>query len=86
MVNIGSGNDSAPVRRRAIPWSNADSLSIWTIATNFSGILMQNTTIFVEEKKTQIAEYAISKMTAIFFRAQCELPYTNPLLSVRGLS
>ena len=34
-VSIGSGNGLPPVRRQAIAWSNADSLSIGPIGSNF---------------------------------------------------
>ena len=37
-VNIGSGNGLSPVRRQAITWTNADSLSIGPLETNFSQI------------------------------------------------
>ena len=38
LVNIGSGNGMAPIRRQAITLSNADLLKIWPSRTNFSEI------------------------------------------------
>ena len=38
LLNIGSGNGLAPVRRQAITWVNGDLLVIWLLEKNFSEI------------------------------------------------
>ena len=40
MLNIGSRNGLAPVRRQAITWTNADLSLIWLLGTHFSEILI----------------------------------------------
>ena len=46
---IGSDNGLSPGRRQAIIWTNAAVLLIGLVGTNFSGILIWNAHIFIQE-------------------------------------
>ena len=64
---IGSDNDLSPGRRKAIIWTNAGILSIWTLGTNVSEILSE-THIFIQENAF---EYVVCEIAAILSRPYC---------------
>ena len=54
-VIIGSGNGLSPIRRQTITWTNADSLSIEPLGTNFSEILIKIQTFSLTSVHLKIA-------------------------------
>ena len=47
--NMGSDNGLSPGRHQAIIWTNAGLLSIETLGTNFSEIVIEIQTVFIQE-------------------------------------
>ena len=65
---IGSDNGLAPERRQAIVWTNAGILLIGPLGTNFSEILIEIQTFFIEENTF---ENVVCEMLFISSRPQC---------------
>ena len=65
---IGSDNDLSPGRRQAIIWTNAGMLLIGPLGTNFSEILIEILTFFIQENAF---ESVVCEMVAILSRPQC---------------
>ena len=65
---IASDNGLSPGRRQAIIWNNAGILSIGPLGTNFSEILVEINTFFIQENAF---ENVVWKMAAILSRPQC---------------
>ena len=55
LVNLGAGNILSHVPRQAIIWSNAASLLIIPLGTNFSGILIKNIKIDIQENTVKMS-------------------------------
>ena len=72
---MGLDDHLPPVYRQAIIWTNPDLSIMTTFTTNFSEILKEVQTFFIEENTFQIT---MSKMAALFFpRSQCA-KYSQP--------
>ena len=65
---IGSDNGLSPDRRQAIIWTNAGILLIGPLGTNFSEILIEIQTFFIEENTF---ENVVCEMLFISSRPQC---------------
>ena len=65
---IGSDNGLSPGRRQSIIWTNAGILLIGPLGTNFSEILIEIQTFFIEKNAL---EHVVWKMSAILSRPQC---------------
>ena len=65
---IGSDNGLSPGRRQAIIWTNAGILVNGPLGTNFSEILIEIQTFFIQENAL---EYVICEMASILSRPQC---------------
>ena len=65
---IGSDNGLMPGRHQANIWTNAGILLIGPLGTNFSGILIENLYIFIQENAF---ENVVWKMAAILSWPQC---------------
>ena len=68
-VSISWGKGLSPVGRQAITWTNAYSLSIGPLRTNFSEILNRNSNISIQENSF---ENVVCEKAAIFPRVRCD--------------
>ena len=68
-VSIGSDNGLSPIRHQAIIWTNTSSLSIGSLATNFSRFLVKNQTFSFKKMRLKMS----SAKWRPFCPGECEL-------------
>ena len=67
LTTIGSDNGLSPGWRQAIMWTNAGILLTGPLGTNFSGIFILNSNIFIQENAL---ENVVCRMASILSRPQ----------------
>ena len=72
LIIIGSDSGLPPGRRQAIFWTNAGILLIGSLGTNYSEILIDIETNFIQENAF---ENVVWEMASILYRPQCVNAY-----------